>query len=157
MAPKKKAKKSQRKRTKGTSPATKATNKQRQRKRVIKVAARKKSTKKKTLGRKTSSGARAVSRIKNSAAAEREILQEIKSRNQINTAKSASRQGGDLQGLSRAEQADSESVDELVEEGNPFEAGAVAGVEKADDEDEREVRTQELPEDDVPEEYREEE
>jgi len=65
----------------------------------------------------------------------------------------ASRQSGDLQGLSRAEQADSESVDELVEEGNLFEAGAVAGVEEADNADEREVRTHELPEDDVPEEY----
>lgn len=60
---------------------------------------------------------------------------------------------GDLQGLSRAEEADSESVEELVEEGNIFEAGAVAGVEKADNEDEREVHTRELPEDDVPEEY----
>jgi hypothetical protein len=58
-----------------------------------------------------------------------------------------------LQGLSRAEQADSESVDELVEEGNIFEAGAVAGVEEADNADEREVHTHEVPEDDVPEEY----
>ena len=32
-------------------------------------------------------------------------------------------------------------------------AGAVAGVEEADNADEREVRTHELPEDDVPEEY----
>src|SRR5215471_1408383 len=64
------------------------------------------------------------------------------------------RQSGDLQGLSRAEQADSESVDELVEEGNLFEAGAVAGVEEADNADEREVHTHEVPEDDVPEEYR---
>jgi hypothetical protein len=64
---------------------------------------------------------------------------------------------GDFQGLSRSEQADSESVDELVEEGNVFEAGAVAGVERADDQDGREVRTRELPEDDVPEEYRQEE
>lgn len=63
------------------------------------------------------------------------------------------RQSGDLQGLSRAEQADSESVDELVEEGNLFEAGAVAGVEEADNADEREVHTHEVPEDDVPEEY----
>lgn len=61
---------------------------------------------------------------------------------------------GDLQGLSDAERADSESVDELVEEGNAFEADAVAGVEHADDEDEREVHTHEVPEDDVPEEYR---
>lgn len=63
------------------------------------------------------------------------------------------RQAGDLEGLSRTEQADSESVDELVEEGNVFEAGAVAGVEEADNEDTREVHTRELPEDDVPDEY----
>jgi hypothetical protein len=62
-------------------------------------------------------------------------------------------QSGDLEGLSRAEQADSESVDELVEEGNVFEAGAVAGVEEADDQDTREVHTHEVPEDDVPDEY----
>lgn len=62
-------------------------------------------------------------------------------------------QSGDLEGLSRAEQADSESVDELVEEGNVFEAGAVAGVEEADDQDTREVHTREVPEDDVPGEY----
>ncbi len=65
----------------------------------------------------------------------------------------SSEQSGDLEGLSRAEQADSESVDELVEEGNVFEAGAVAGVEEADDQDTREVHTHEVPEDDVPEEY----
>lgn len=59
----------------------------------------------------------------------------------------------EFEGLSRAEQANSESVDELAEEGNLFEAGAVAGVEEADDADEKEVRTRELPEDDVPEEY----
>jgi hypothetical protein len=63
------------------------------------------------------------------------------------------RQSGDLEGLSRAEQADSQSVDELVEEGNVFEAGAVAGVEAADDADTKEVRTHEVPEDDVPDEY----
>jgi hypothetical protein len=63
------------------------------------------------------------------------------------------RQSGDLQGLSRTEQADSESVDELVEEGNPFEADVVAGVENADNADEREVQTHEVPEDDIPDEY----
>lgn len=65
----------------------------------------------------------------------------------------AARQSADLEGLSRVEQADSESVDELVEEGNIFEAGAVAGVEEADDQDTREVHTHEVPEDDVPDEY----
>ena len=59
----------------------------------------------------------------------------------------------DFQGLSRTEEADSESVDELVEEGNIFEAGAVAGVEEADNADEKEVHTHEVSEDDVPDEY----
>jgi hypothetical protein len=62
-------------------------------------------------------------------------------------------QSGDLQGLSRREGADSESVDELIEEGNAFEADVVAGVESADNADEKEVRTHEVPEDDVPGEY----
>jgi len=62
-------------------------------------------------------------------------------------------QSGDIQGLSDTESADSESVDELVEEGNAFEAEAVAGVEEADDDGVREVHTHEVPEDDVPEEY----
>ena len=61
-------------------------------------------------------------------------------------------QSGDLQGLSHLEAADSESVDELIEEGNAFEADVVAGVESAGD-SEKEVRTHEVPEDDVPEEY----
>ena len=62
-------------------------------------------------------------------------------------------QTGDLQGLSNIEGADSESVDELLEEGNAFEADVVAGVEGARDADEREVHTHEVPEDDVPDEY----
>jgi hypothetical protein len=68
-------------------------------------------------------------------------------------ASSMDEQSGDLQGLSRREGADSESVDELLEEGNAFEADVVAGVESADDADEKEVRTHEVPEDDVPGEY----
>ncbi len=62
-------------------------------------------------------------------------------------------QSGDLQGLSNREGADSESVDELLEEGNAFEAEVVKGVEDAPDADEGEVHTHEVPEDDVPEEY----
>jgi len=63
------------------------------------------------------------------------------------------RQSGDLQGLSGVEGADSESVDELLEEGNAFEADVVKGVEDAGNADEKEVRTHEVPEDDVPGEY----
>jgi hypothetical protein len=62
-------------------------------------------------------------------------------------------QSGDLQGLRDVESADSESVDELLEEGNAFEADVVAGVEHVEDNEEREVHTHEVPEDDVPEEY----
>jgi uncharacterized protein YbjQ (UPF0145 family) len=62
-------------------------------------------------------------------------------------------QSGDLQGLSNIEGADSESVAELIEEGNAFEADAVAGVEHAGDTDQEEVRTHEVPQDDVPGEY----
>ena len=62
-------------------------------------------------------------------------------------------ESGDLQGLSNVEDADSESVDELLEEGNAFEAGVISGVEEAGDRDEQEVHTHEVPEDDVPEEY----
>ena len=63
-------------------------------------------------------------------------------------------QSGDLQGLSNIEGADSESVADLIEEGNAFEADAVTGVEHAGDNDEKEVRTHEVPQDDVPGEYR---
>ena len=51
--------------------------------------------------------------------------------------------------------ADSKTVDELLEEGNAFEAEVevVEGVEDASDADEGEVRTHEVPEDDVPQEY----
>jgi hypothetical protein len=63
-------------------------------------------------------------------------------------------QSGDLQGLSHVETADSESVDELLEEGNAFEADVVKGVEEAGNAEGREVHTHEVPEDDVPGEYR---
>jgi hypothetical protein len=62
-------------------------------------------------------------------------------------------QSGDLQGLSNSAGADSESVDELLEEGNAYEAEVVEGVENAPDADQGGVRTHEVPEEDVPDEY----
>jgi hypothetical protein len=59
---------------------------------------------------------------------------------------------GDLQGISSVEDVDSESEDELLEEGQSFEAGIISGVERAGDE-EGEVVTHEVLEDDVPLEY----
>ena len=65
-------------------------------------------------------------------------------------------QSGDTQGLSRRSYDDSESVEELMEEGQYMEAEAVSGVENAPDADQGEVRTRQFPEDDVPEEYQNE-
>lgn len=62
-------------------------------------------------------------------------------------------QSGDTQGLSDVAEAGSESVEELVEEGQSFEAEAVSGVEEASGGDVEEVRTRQVPEDDVPPEY----
>ena len=64
-------------------------------------------------------------------------------------------QAGDTQGISARVGVDSESVEELLAEGQSFEAEVVNGVENAPDPDQGEVRTRQLPEDDVPEEYRE--
>ena len=65
---------------------------------------------------------------------------------------SAGQSGGD-QGLPRDATADAESVEELLEEGNSFEAGVVFGVENSKDPSVSEVTTHEFPEDDVPGEY----
>jgi hypothetical protein len=62
-------------------------------------------------------------------------------------------QSGDTQGLSGVPEAGSESVEELVEDGQSFEAEVIAGVEDAPDPDVAEVHTKQVPEDDVPSEY----
>jgi hypothetical protein len=111
-----------------------------------KVAAKSKAVAKKAVAAKT------VSRKKKKTAKKGRNL-EISVFPTTQTEKRSGRQSGDLQGLSRRESADSESVDELVEEGNAFEAGAITGVEDADDGDEQEVHTHQVPEDDVPGEY----
>ena len=69
------------------------------------------------------------------------------------TGSDAAGQSGDIQELNDGAYADSESAEELLEEGNTFEAGIVAGVEDSLDPDQGEVRTRQFPEDDVPEEY----
>ena len=62
-------------------------------------------------------------------------------------------QSGDTQGLSDVAEAGGESVEELLEEGQSFEAEAIGGVEDASDPDVSEVHTKQVPEDDVPSEY----
>jgi hypothetical protein len=62
-------------------------------------------------------------------------------------------QSSDTEGLSTEPIADSESVEELVSEGQAFEAEVVDAVENAPDPEQGPLRTREVPEDDVPEEY----
>ncbi|HKF53186.1 MAG TPA: hypothetical protein VKB26_12805 [Candidatus Acidoferrales bacterium] len=53
----------------------------------------------------------------------------------------AAGQSGDVEGLSDVEDVDSESVEELAEEGQDYEAEIVGGVERAGDRPGEEVRT----------------
>ncbi|HET9791373.1 MAG TPA: hypothetical protein VFR08_08730 [Candidatus Angelobacter sp.] len=109
------------------------------------VGGKKKSSAKKASARSVGARRNRGLRVTHVSEAEARELQDRRTR--------SAGQSGDLQGLSGTEDADSESVDELLEEGNSFEAGIVAGVEDSGDADEREVRTREVPEDDVPGEY----
>jgi len=157
MANKKKTKK---KATKSKRAAGKkvARAKQRAKKgRALKKSARTKPRKKTTVKRKAL-GKKAISR-KTMAAGRKQTRRKSQRQNVVTFSpkESGSRSGeqsGDLQGLSNVEAADSESVQELLEEGNAFEAEVVKGVEDAGDRGgTREVRTHEVPEDDVPGEY----
>jgi hypothetical protein len=56
-------------------------------------------------------------------------------------------QSGDLQGL------DSDDATELLEEGQSFEAGILSGIEDAATADDGDIKTREVPQDDVPLEY----
>ena len=110
-----------------------------------KLTAKKKLTKKKAVPKKASARNRQVQWISQSADAVVLTSEEREAK--------SSELSGDLQGLSNVKCADSESVDELLEEGNAFEAEVVMGVENAEDADEMEVYTHEVPQDDVPAEY----
>jgi hypothetical protein len=163
MATKQKSKKQTKsKRTVGKKPIKKAAGKK---------PAKKKVAPKKKLAKKTASPKKAAVKPKTTFASRKKVLgakstdvptKQIRGRSQsVDTvafapAGKAARSGGqsgDLEGLSDLAGADSESVEELLEEGNAFEAEVVKGVEDAPDADQGEVRTHEVPEDDVPEEY----
>ncbi len=69
------------------------------------------------------------------------------------TGPDAAGQSGDIQGLPAKEDVENESVRELQEEGQFFEASVVDGVENRSFDEEGEVRVRERPEDDVRPEY----
>ena len=62
-------------------------------------------------------------------------------------------QSGDLQGLSGREESENESVRELTEEGQFYEASIVDGVENAPSPDAGPLRPRRRSEDDLPPEY----
>jgi hypothetical protein len=110
--------------------------------------------KKKALAKKTSaSQKKPIRRKKGGSQAVQETTYPLTGRGRRGLDAASGGQSGDTQGLSRREREDSESVEELAEEGQYFEAEAVSGVEDAKDPDQGEVTTSEVPEDDVPAEY----
>lgn len=135
MAAKKKGKKTPAKKVRRAKPTPKK-------------SAKKKSSKRKVASKKVSASRPRRSQTRASAKKKNSFPTFLGSRRAQTLSGDA-----DSQGLSTDERADSESVSELLEEGNAFEAGILTGVERADDGDEREVRTRQFPEDDVPEEY----
>jgi len=116
-----------------------------------KPAPKKAAVKTKAIGQKTI-GAKTASALKKQVREKSQSVDTISFSPEGPGARSG-QQSGDLQGLSNVEGADSESVGELLEEGNAFEADVVTGVEDAGNTDEKEVRTHEVSEDDVPGEY----
>jgi hypothetical protein len=132
---------------------------------AIKKKQKTRQTKSKKVARRTASPKKKVTakaRLKKSAPRKGTLKEKARRKTQSVAAVAFEREGlrersggqaGDLQGLSSRAGADSESVDELLEEGNAFEAEVVKGVQQAADADESEVVAHEVPEDDVPEEY----
>ena len=120
-----------------------------------KIAIRNKPTLKKNPPAKKKSAAKKkpIRRKKIGARAKQEVINTIVIGSLRGLGSATGGQSGDTQGLSRMEETDSESIEELAEEGQYFEAEAVSGVEDAKDPDEGEVTTSEVPEDDVPLEY----
>ena len=108
-----------------------------------------------TLKKKPAAKKKPIRRKKSGARAKQAITNPVEIRVRRGLGLETGGQSGDTQGLSRGEDADFESVEELAEEGQYFEAAAVSGVENAKDPDQSEVETSEVPEDDVPPEYRE--
>jgi hypothetical protein len=109
--------------------------------------------KKKTATKKIAPKKKPARRKKTRPRTPAEVSNPIASPSRRGLGPGAGGQSGDNQGLSRKESADSESVEELSEEGQEYEAEVISGVENARDPDQGEVTTREVPEDDVPTEY----
>src|SRR6476660_4440457 len=119
-----------------------------------KAAGKKLVAKKRSAAKKTAAKKRPVA--KKATRRRAEVINPVTPTGRRGLGAASGGQSGDTQGLSRKSYDDSESVEELMEEGQYMEAEAVSGVENARDADQGEVRTTQFPEDDVPEEYQNE-
>jgi hypothetical protein len=122
---------------------------------VRRTAARKSMAKKKSTVKKKSA-AKKKPVAKKTTRRRAEVINPVTPSGRRGLGAASGGQSGDTQGLSRRSYDDSESVEELLEEGQYAEAEAVSGVENARDADQGDVRTTQFPEDDVPEEYQNE-
>jgi hypothetical protein len=123
------------------------------RRKMVKRAAPKKLAAKKKPAAKKKSSAKKKPATRKATRRREQAVNPVTPSGQRGLGAASGGQSGDTQGLSRRSYDDSESVEELMEEGQYAEAEAVGGVENAPDADQGEVRTRQFPEDDVPEEY----
>jgi hypothetical protein len=142
-------------RKKPTSKKSAARKRAPAKKAVRRTAARKSMAKKKSTVKKKSA-AKKKPVAKKTTRRRAEVINPITPSGRRGLGAASGGQSGDTQGLSRRSYDDSESVEELLEEGQYAEAEAVSGVENARDADQGDVRTTQFPEDDVPEEYQNE-
>jgi histone H1/5 len=126
------------------------------RKKTAKRAAPKKLAARKKPAAKKKSAAKKKPAVRKATRRRAEVINPVTPSGRRGLGPESGGQSGDTQGLSRRSYDDSESVEELMEEGQYMEAEAVSGVENAPDADQGEVRTRQFPEDDVPEEYQNE-
>jgi hypothetical protein len=133
-------------------------NKQTMRKKSVAKMARKRATSKRTMAKrnprriKAASKRSLVRKMKFSAKRKRltstGLVMETAPLSSVERPHLDGQQAGDLQGLSSRPTANSESVEELLDEGNALEAEAIQGVENALDADQGDMQTKEVPEDD---------
>jgi hypothetical protein len=156
MARKKPARKKKPVSRKKPTPKKSAARKRAPAKKAVRRTAARKSMAKKKSAVKKKSAAKKKPVTRKATRRRAEIINPVTPTGRRGLGAASGGQSGDTQGLSRRSYDDSESVEELLEEGQYAEAEAVSGVENARDADQGDVRTTQFPEDDVPEEYQNE-
>jgi hypothetical protein len=143
MAKKKKAKKSAAKKAKSTKKLAKRAV-------VKKPAAAHRAAKKKSRGSSRRMAAAAITSGSEASTLDPKGRLILESEEEATPGVHKGDLSGDLQGISTEKLSDSESVSELIEEGQDLEAELIEGIEEAPDPDQGEVRVHKAPQTDVP-------